>query len=424
MLVLAFLYVGEFGRNVPVWDDWDMVDVVLGEEPLTLEWLWKQHNEHRIPLPKLLYVLLLRAGNYDLRVIMLFNVILLGTASAALLVALRRRRGETKLADVLIPLALLHVGQVSSLLWTFQISFVTGTALVASVLILLLGIEHGVWQRWRYWTLALCIIVLPFCGANTLAFVPPLAVWLAYVGYLQRRQGGVALIGAALGSLLLVGLWFVGWKPGPAMPPATPWMKARTALQFLSTATGPALRSSWWVSAAVVAPLAAGTGLYLVGVWWRAPRADPRSIGLACLLAGMAALAAGTAWGRASLPDNPGLANRYITLTAPLLCALYVAWELYVPRGDGGGLQLALATLMALLLVPNTLQGIDRGRVLYRQRRDVEELIQAAAAPAEVVAQSEETLWAYRLRPELIVRLELLRNRKLGPYAPPRSNQE
>ena len=54
MLASALLYVHAFGSNVPSWDDWDMVPTLTHVQPVTAEWLWSQHNEHRVPLPRLL----------------------------------------------------------------------------------------------------------------------------------------------------------------------------------------------------------------------------------------------------------------------------------------------------------------------------------------------------------------------------------
>src|SRR5262249_11804164 len=86
----ALAFVGVYGVNVPYWDDWDMVPVRTGRQPLTLDWLWAQHNEHRIPLPKLLYVALAR-GCGDLRAGMVFNVLCLAAVAAGLILAVRRR---------------------------------------------------------------------------------------------------------------------------------------------------------------------------------------------------------------------------------------------------------------------------------------------------------------------------------------------
>src|SRR5687767_775746 len=42
-----------FSRPFPWLDDFLFLPFVTDQTSLTAEWLWKPHNEHRIPLPKL-----------------------------------------------------------------------------------------------------------------------------------------------------------------------------------------------------------------------------------------------------------------------------------------------------------------------------------------------------------------------------------
>src|SRR5262249_20848343 len=156
--------------------DWDMVPVRTGRQPLTLDWLWAQHNEHRIPLPKLLYVALAR-GCGDLRAGMVFNVLCLAAVAAGLILAVRPRRGRTVLTDAVVPLVLLHLGQQQTLLWSFQVGSLTGTLLLGAVLALLIVGDEGA-NSPAALGVAACLLALPFCGANGLVFVPALAIWL------------------------------------------------------------------------------------------------------------------------------------------------------------------------------------------------------------------------------------------------------
>src|ERR1700712_5245275 len=53
-------FVIEHGRDIPYMDDWEMVPVLMGEQPITLKWLWSLHNEHRIVMPRLIYLAVTR----------------------------------------------------------------------------------------------------------------------------------------------------------------------------------------------------------------------------------------------------------------------------------------------------------------------------------------------------------------------------
>ena len=50
------LFIAHYASNVPSWDDWDMVPTLTRNQPITWEWLWSQHNEHRVPLPRLMFL--------------------------------------------------------------------------------------------------------------------------------------------------------------------------------------------------------------------------------------------------------------------------------------------------------------------------------------------------------------------------------
>ncbi len=53
LLIADLALVVRFGPDVPRWDDFDVVPVLTGDAALSAGWLWSQHNEHRVPLPRL-----------------------------------------------------------------------------------------------------------------------------------------------------------------------------------------------------------------------------------------------------------------------------------------------------------------------------------------------------------------------------------
>jgi hypothetical protein len=58
MLIAALALVANYGSNVPSWDDWDIVPAATSHQRITLQWLWSQHNEHRIPLQLMLLAMM------------------------------------------------------------------------------------------------------------------------------------------------------------------------------------------------------------------------------------------------------------------------------------------------------------------------------------------------------------------------------
>src|SRR5262249_855908 len=84
LTVWGFLFVLHYTRNIPVGDDWEMVPYIAGKEPLTAQYLWSLHAEHRIPLPKLVTITLAWLTGGDIRSSMFFNLAALSGLAAAL----------------------------------------------------------------------------------------------------------------------------------------------------------------------------------------------------------------------------------------------------------------------------------------------------------------------------------------------------
>src|SRR6516162_8487433 len=54
MVLVTLTFVRTYGTNVPQSDEWCIVPYLTGAKTIDGAWLWDQHNEHRIPLPKLI----------------------------------------------------------------------------------------------------------------------------------------------------------------------------------------------------------------------------------------------------------------------------------------------------------------------------------------------------------------------------------
>ncbi|HEX6861619.1 MAG TPA: hypothetical protein VF414_02330, partial [Thermoanaerobaculia bacterium] len=72
-----------YSVDIPFLDDWEMIPVLTGVEPVTPGWLWSQHNEHRIVIPRLIYLGILKLGGYDFRAGTIFDLLLLCATAAA-----------------------------------------------------------------------------------------------------------------------------------------------------------------------------------------------------------------------------------------------------------------------------------------------------------------------------------------------------
>src|SRR5215210_336316 len=92
MLAFVLAHIARYARNIPLAEDWVMLRPLAGTEPHFWEWVWSQHNEHRLPLPRLVYLGLLEVVP-DFRVGMVFDTLLVGALAAAMILVARRLRG-------------------------------------------------------------------------------------------------------------------------------------------------------------------------------------------------------------------------------------------------------------------------------------------------------------------------------------------
>jgi hypothetical protein len=408
-------YVGAFARDVPWWDDWDLVPVLAGQEPASPAWLWERHNEHRIPIPKLIHLALAAPAGADFRAGAYVNAVGLSAGALALILAARRLRGRTSGADALFPLALLHWGQYDNLIWSFQVQFVCSTALFL-VAVALLATSGPRVAPGRGCLVGLCALALPFCGANGAALVPALAVWLAGAALLRRRGARLLAALAAL-ALTAVAVSFLGYAR-PALHPASPGVGPglRSALLVLLMADGPAGAVPYGPLLGLFVLLLALLGAVVLARAALAGGVDRlRGLGVVAALGAVVVLGAGVGWSRAGLHvDSPGAitgVTRYVTLMAPLTCCAALAWSLTGSRL----MPYLLLGAVAGMLPANMLLGWESAR----WRADSLDQLTADArrgVPPDQLAATYGPI-VHAVDSELLAaRLAMLRRAGLGPY--------
>src|SRR5919106_877285 len=256
MSVAALFFVARYASNVPSWDDWDMVPTLTGNQPVTWDWLWSQHNEHRVPIPRLIFLGLNGLFSVDMRVTMYFDVVLAAALSAAMILTAARLRGRASAADAFFPLVFLHWGQAPNLLWGWQLQFFASVALACVALLAIVRAGANLSVQKAGIITGICALLLPLCGANGLGMVPALAIWPLALALLPqvwtgnpgtRHDRQMLLLG--LGALALTAVYFVGWEPVPYHPKSqSVFQTLKTSIQFATIGLGPATRDPWPLS--------------------------------------------------------------------------------------------------------------------------------------------------------------------------------
>ena len=306
-----------------------MVPGLTGARRVSMEWLWSQHNEHRVPLPRLVLLASLRLSAGDFRAGMIFNVVALGSLALGMVLVAKRGASTWRETDAFFPLALLHLGHHANLLWAWQAQFVLSTVLAGGFLLLI--VWGPSWPGPRKMIVAGVLLAgLPLCGANGLALAPALSLWLlasAAAQLIRRapggRRAGFLILGVTAIAILPAALYFWGYRAaGHHAIEGGIAATLTTALQFLSLMLGPSATRLWPYSGLVVALLFVASVGLLIGVVVRRPTERPRALGLLAFLGGLSSLAVGLGWGRAGSSVLAGFEPRYVTLASPLGCPL------------------------------------------------------------------------------------------------------
>jgi hypothetical protein len=421
-LASILLFIVRDGRNIPFEEDWLMVAAMTGHEPDLPRWLWSQNSEHRLPLPRLFNLTLLRATR-DFRSTMVFDALALGAVTAAMILvarALRHRR--TSVADAFFPLLLLQLGNWDNLVWGWQIQFVLPTVLACALLLVIVArpslATPGV-------TIAgtLMLIGLPLSGANGLVFAPPLAAWFAYVAWMRRRAApdrwlvSPLAAGAAGLAILLCAVYFVGYEASPWNPRSSGLgATLETSGKFLALGLGPVAAKSWLLFGIVA------SGVLLAGLraLITAPRREDierlRLVGLLAFFAAVIVLTVAVGWGRAGRAAETGrMPTRYVLLAAPGMCAAYFALLLFGTERSRRAGPAALAILLALLFPLNTREGLKR-RAWFGAGMEAFERDLASGASSALLARRHHGFMLHWDEPLMVTGLQQLHDGGVGPF--------
>jgi hypothetical protein len=413
MLLGALWFVARYSSNVPSWDDWDMVPTLTRNQPITLDWLWSEHNEHRVPVPRLLYLALNWLTVVDFRTTMYFDVIAMAAVAMAMMLVARRLRGRISLSDAFFPIIALQLGQAANLLWGWQLQFFLSVILAGVALLAIVQSGVTFTPRASGIVVGCCACLLPLCGANGLGMAPALALWPLAIAWTPPAQGGERgrgglLVALSVAALALTALYFVGWEPVPYHPKSySVYQSLKTSLQFLTIGIGPAIRG-WWPAIGIATLLVFGaTVIRLALVWRDAPEQRGRTLGLLLFLGALASLALGLGLGR------NGFETRYVTLAVPAWCCVYFTWTLY-PARNLRWLPATLTCAAVLALWPNTRFGLAYAEELRGWLGGFEKDL-AAGVPAHQLIHRYGP-WLHPHQDIVADYLQLLRDAKVGRY--------
>src|SRR5262245_17411480 len=311
MFVVGLVYVGRYAWTNPYVDEWDFVPVLFGEQPAR-PWLWELHNEHRFPLPRLLYLGLFHLTG-DLRAGCLVSFLGISLLAAGLVALARRLRGRASFADAIFPLTLMHTGQGENLYMGYQMCFMLVAVLAGALLAVIVLTGEGCRFRRGLQAIVLGWLLLT-CGAAGLAYGVAAAAWAAVLASGGRRpvRPRVSVWLPAPVTPAHLGTILQGYaRPTHHPASAGVWESVRVGLEAQSMVFGPAATGLGAMVGVPVFGVAVVVIALLVGALWRYRNDWPRPAGLLLYLGAAGAVAFGIGWGRSGFLSDMGFAWRY-----------------------------------------------------------------------------------------------------------------
>ena len=416
---LLVVYAGKTATRIPLLDEWYNVPHFahpLGQPPAAY---WHQHNEHRIPVPKLLFVGAVKLAGNDFRAPVYMNAVLVALTAAVLARAVRAARGRWAMTDAAVPLIVMNIGQWENLYWGFQIQFFASTILALLMLASVIGRGFAA-SPVRVAAAGLVTLLTPLCGANGVALTPAFGCFLLFAGVVgfradRRWVGAVGLAGGVAG-LALVPVYFYGLESaGHHTTTRSVSVIAVNAANFTgvgfgsvgAAAHGPGPGVTAY-AAGMLALLAATAGLLAVQL--RTPERRVTAVGIGCVVGGVLCLGLGLAYGRGAMTGVLA-ANRYTTLAMPLVAAVYVAWAVLPSRAG----RWVTASLLVVLLAgqwPNARQAFTVG-AYWKNKQGRTEADIRAGLPATFVVDRH---YPAAERPYTLAAFDVLRDQGFSPF--------
>jgi len=350
LLVLVTL-LARYAVNVPFEDEWSETAALKGFAHVpTLAYLFSQHNEHRVALPRLILWVSTAIAHGDLRCAMAVTLAVAILNSILAMVLLQRTLPDGQPWQVwwlAINLLILSPVQYHNWFWAFQVAFYLPIAGLLAGLVVIEVLPDG----WRQTLLCMLLAVLAaFSMTNGLlvAVLLPLVMLVRRPGFSRARllAWGVFVVGLGLGYFH-AWHWVIGHTE-PHWCIGHPLAAACFFLVFLSAGLG------WghgvWLPM-VIGALLLGLWLIPLGyvVWHRQPgKLLPKASPWLAVGGFALASAAMTTWGRAGFGLEQAGESRYTTTALLLVVAAVGLWPMVLATLPARRLRRAAVVFSAL----------------------------------------------------------------------------
>jgi hypothetical protein len=381
-----------YSVNVISWDEWEIVPLIhsLRTGTLTFAQLWAPHQQHRMLIPNLIFLVIAQLAALDTRVLMYLSACLLIIAYV-LLVLTYRRRHDSLLSVAPVAYLMFSLVQWDNALTGFQVAWYI---VMACLLALVYCLEQSGRNRFAF-ALGIGLAVLASCSS-----LQGLVLWPAGFIYVMRssftprqRMAWVSF------GLLTVLVYFRGSDVGGYWLSHSVFHPLETA-EFFFVALGsviPIGKSAGYASGLFVEGLFGlllwALGVYVIIAGGTRARSDEAFLAPMTLVTFAfifdIMLAAGRTglWGGLEQAE----ASRYTTYNLLLMVGSYLALLRLLMTKQGrettiAALAGAFALLMLFQVAVSSWQGLKMGTVFsHNQIQNADILVNYRIAPASLI---------------------------------------
>ncbi|MCE5266263.1 MAG: hypothetical protein LLG00_00050 [Planctomycetaceae bacterium] len=365
IVLIGFAYVYAFGVDVPWYDEW-IVPILMQEHArggVTLDFLWQQHNEHRIFFPSLLFLGIALLTNGSIFADMYVSQGLLCLSLAILFAACRRQASLRRALWTTIPIALLlfSLRQWENMLWGFQLTFIM---VVCCALLTFFCLSRLCEDRWRLGFAAAAIAAtIAIYSSLQGIFVWPVGVAQLVVAPLNNRRKTALLTAWSAIGIAEWALYFHHWHTVSIHP------TFQFSARYFLTMVGSALCYAPQLALAAGILLATLTAMTLAVVGYKRQWQE-QSFWLALIAFAILVLAAITL-GRTGCGLDRAMNSRYTLYSLLLIIGIYGIGALQ-KRSEPRGISRYLARITLDLAVFGVaacfVEGLTVGQGLHDQR--------------------------------------------------------
>jgi hypothetical protein len=334
LFLIHYSFIWRYGVNVPFWDEWETLNADNLAKDLSLQWLFAQHNEHRIVPTKLLVWLYYQINSWNVFSGLLINFLIYGSF-LVLLVRFAKKNVPEIDSWIVCSFIFFLLSPINweNHIWSFQSPFLFWLLFYFASIHLLFAKA----QDYRHLIGGVACSVMAIysfsaglaSSAAALLMFSALKIVRAYdaSSSLDHKRELIQLMTVVVLTATALALWFVGYEK-PALALALPHTATFWSHFVNILSSGFGLQSTAFIPGLVCLLIVV---VPIIGeLWVKKLRVPPSSWAVYGAAFGVLAALAAIAIGRADFGVEQAKSSRYTLLGMTLIPLSVLAWAIFL----------------------------------------------------------------------------------------------